>query len=353
MKILFVHSGMPTFARTDYQILAEHHDVRPLDFPGARSGYKRVATRLPTLWEGVRWADLAFCWFGKLHAFFAVLFCRVLGRRSAVVVSGGEVCRFSFGGGRYRSICTHPLRRWFPWYVARSADLLLPVSEYVYQEATRSVGADPGRMTLIRHGFDTEVFRRFDRPQKERVAITVAEVMHENLYHKGLDTFVSAAAFAPEACFVLVGPDRDGTGEILRAQLPCNAVMPGGLYGDELIHQLSRASVYVQPSVWESFGCAVAEAMACECVPVVTRIPALQEVVGDCGVYLDEPVTPKEIADKVRLALAMPELGRRARERVIDNFSLGRRRTELLKAVASLANGCRGDEPCSSQAELP
>ena len=329
---------MPTFAKTDVDILSKVHDVRAFDFPSPHHSWRQVVKQLPALWQGVQWADLTFSWFGKLHAFFAVLFSQVLGKKSVVVVSGGEVCRFSFGGGRYRSVCTQPVKACFPRYVVRKADLILPVSKYVYREAIESVGADPRNMKMIYHGFDTCWFYHLLGDKKQPIAVTVAEVMDENLYHKCLLDFIMAAGLVPNVSFLLIGPDRDGTAERLRTRLPPNAVIMGGIYGDNLVEQMSQATVYVQASVWESFGCAVAEAMACECVPVVTRIPALEEVVGDCGLYLEKPVTPQEIADKVRLALKHPDLGKRARQRVIETFSLERRRKELLEAVASLEN---------------
>ena len=327
---------MPAFAKTDFDILSEAHDVCAFDFPSPHRGWSHVVKCLPALWRDVQWADLTFSWFGKLHAFFTVLFSQVLGKKSAVVVSGGEVCRFSFGGGRYRSPCTQPIRRWFPQYVARRADLLLPVSGYAHQEAIESVGADPQHMKMIYHGFDINRFRRPPSVMKNGFVITVGEVMDENLYRKRFSEFVAAAELLSDVPFVLVGSDRDGTKDKLKESASANVRITGYIPDEDLIDRLSQASVYVQASAFESFGCAVAEAMACECVPVVTRIPALREVVGDCGIYLDQPVTPEEIASRVQLALQYPELGQRARQRVVENFSLERRRKELLETVASL-----------------
>lgn len=336
MKILFVHVGMPTFAKTDFDILSEVHDVRAFNFPSPQNGWGQVVKHLPALWRGVQWANLTFCWFGKLHAFFGVLFSKILGKKSTVVLSGGEVCRFSFNNGQYRSLCTRPVLKWFPKYVKHHADIILPVSNYVYHEVVESVNANIQRMKMIHHGFDTSLFKKWPDVKKERTAIIVAIVTDETLYQKRIPEVIEASKFATDVSFVLVGPDKDGTGERLRVGVPKNAKMIGGLYGADLVEQMSRAAVYVQPSAHESFGCAVAEAMACECVPVVSRIPALKEVVGDCGIYLDNPVTPQEIADKVKVALRHPELGKQARQRVIENFSLERRRKKLLKAVASL-----------------
>lgn len=336
LKILFIHTRMPTFARTDFDILTEVHDVRELNFPSPQQGWHQVIGYLPALWHGVQWADLTFSWFGKLHAFFAVLFSKNLGKKAVVVVSGGEVCRFSFGDGRYRSVCTHPIKKFFPRFVVRHADMILPVSNYVYREAVESVKADTKKMRMIYHGFDTTHYRPISLINKQRIAITVSEVMAENLYHKRLSSFILAAGITSDISFRLIGPDLDGMAEKLSADLPKNASITRGVYGDSLVKEMSRAAVYVQASVWESFGCAVAEAMACECVPVVTRIPALEEVVGDCGVYLNDPVTPEEIAAKVQVALQHPELGRQARQRVIEKFPIEERKSGLLNAVNSI-----------------
>lgn len=329
---------MSTFVKTDFDILSEVHDVRGFDFPGPSEGWFKIIRKLPFLWRNIKWADLTFAWFGKLHAFFAVLFSKILEKKSVVVVSGGEVCRFSFpvSGEKYRSICTQPIKCWFPRYVARWADLLLPVSRYVYQEALESVGADPRRMKMIYHGFDTDIFKPKYNVMKDSSVATIGEVMDENLYRKRFLEFTKSARFLPGNPFILIGPNRDGAVKELKDIAPSNLVFTGGIYRKDLINFLNEASVYVQASQFESFGCALAEAMACECVPVVSRIPALEEVVGDCGIYLDNPVSPQEIAKKIEIALKYPELGKRARKRIIEKFPLEKRKRELLKAVASL-----------------
>jgi glycosyltransferase involved in cell wall biosynthesis len=334
MKILFVHSGMPVFAKTDFDILSESNEVDAFDFPSLRHGWWKVIKCLPALWEKVQWADLTFSWFGKLHAFFAVLFSNILKKKSIVVLSGGEVCRFSFKGGAYRSICAQPIKNWFPRYVVRHADMLLPVSEYVLKEAIENIGADRRRIKKIYHGFDINRFHISKSVKKNGSVVTVGEIMDENLYHKRFLEFIAAAKLLSDVSFLLIGPDHDGTAEKIKKDVSVNLILTGGLYDKDLINRFNQASVYVQGSSWESFGCAVAEAMACECVPVVSNLPALREVVGDCGIYLDEPVTPEEIASKIKEALQHPELGKKARQRIISNFSLDRRRRELLEAVA-------------------
>lgn len=333
MKILFVHSDMPTFAKIDFDILSKIHEVRILNFSGHRQGLFRLLKTLPVLWRDVRWSDMTYSWFGKLPAFFAVLFSRILNKRSVVVVSGGEVCSFTFANGRYRSICTHPIKKWFPKYIAKNANMILPVSKYVMREAITNIGVSAEKIKMIYHGFDANKFYRKADGSKKPSVITIAEIMEENLYHKRLVEFIESARLLPKLQFVVIGPDFDGTLDKIKKMAPKNVKFTGGLYEHDLVEYLSSAAVYVQASVWESFGCAVAEAMLCECIPVVSRIPALEEVVGDCGIYLANPVTAQEIAEKVQLALKKKEMGTLARLRVINNFSLDARRKNILESI--------------------
>ena len=98
----------------------------------------------------------------------------------------------------------------------------------------------------------------------------------------------------------------------------------------------SRAKVYVQVSIHESFGCSVAEAMLCECIPVVSRRAALPEVVGDCGYYVND-LNPESVAEKIKEALLVSDgLGKRASERIKTVFPLKKRKVELLKAIKEL-----------------
>jgi glycosyltransferase involved in cell wall biosynthesis len=112
-----------------------------------------------------------------------------------------------------------------------------------------------------------------------------------------------------------------------------NVEFTGWLSDEELHERYRRASVYVQASRHEGFGLAVAEAMLAGCVPVVTNVTAMPEVVGDAGVTISSQ-KPEEVAEGVRRALELvPDGGRRARERVLTEFPLERRRDALLRVV--------------------
>ncbi len=333
MKILFVHPGLVSFIEKDLRILEQTHQVRECCFPGHRKGWLRVIRDAIRLLRGVMWCDVTFSWFGKLHAFFAVLFSKLLRKRSVVVAGGDDVV----AGEQepHHGIFSVWWKRWCPLFVFKYADLMLCVSDFNRDETIKNARADPRKIKLVYHGFQWDKFRRMPDTKKEDIALTVGNVNSANISRKGLKLFVESAWFLPDRKFILVGPWLDEAIEDLKRLAPPNVIFTGWLYHDELIRMYSRAKVYVQASVCESFGCSVAEAMLCECVPVVSRRTALPEVVGDCGFYIDN-LEPEELARRIEQALDC-DLGLRARERIVRHFPLEKRRSELLAAVGELA----------------
>lgn len=334
MRILFVYQELQSFVQKDLDILREVHDVRAVQFTGRRELIRHLGPDLWRLWQGVLWCDLTFSWFGKLHAFFAVLFSRILGKNAVVVAGGDDVANCVVADKPY-GLCADPIGKWFAYFTFRQSHLVIVISEYNRHETLTNTRVPPDNVLLLPHGFDKDIFHRIDGRRGQSV-LTIACLDRENHHRKGLRLFVEAARLLPDISFLLVGPDKDGTGEELVKVATANVTLTGGLYGQDLVTVLSFCAVYVQASEWESFGCSLAEAMLCECVPVVSRCTALPEVVGDCGFYV-ENLTSKDLAAKIQEALqSSPETGQRARQRIIDNFPLERRRQDLLRAVALL-----------------
>src|SRR2546428_39019 len=121
---------------------------------------------------------------------------------------------------------------------------------------------------------------------KERMVSTVAFIKEANLTRKGLETFVRCARILPDYRFMVVGEWLDGSINRLREMASSNLIFTGRVREHELIRILQSSSVYVQASTHEGFGCSLAEAMLCGCVPVVSRVGAIPEVVGDAGLYI-------------------------------------------------------------------
>jgi glycosyltransferase involved in cell wall biosynthesis len=107
---------------------------------------------------------------------------------------------------------------------------------------------------------------------------------------------------------------------------------------DDLIALYSQASCFVFPSLYESFGLAMVEAMACGCPVVASRTGALPEVAADAALYCD-PRDPASIAEPILRLATDPALRRSMAEKGLARaagFTWERCARETLTALESV-----------------
>ena len=307
MKIAFVHHPRSTFVKQDLASLSRHFQIEVLGYKNPRDVFQMIGP----IWR----SDLMFSWFASGHSFAAVLLCRLLRKRSMVVAGGYDVAyEPDINYGQY-TLAWH--KRMYADYVLRNADIVLPVSEFTKSEVLAKVV--PKRVQVLYPGVDTDKFRPLGR--KEDLVMTVASGSGRTIRLKGLDSFIGAAALLPEVRFLVAGLSEND-----RIELQSRATENVSLYGyvswEELLSHYQKAKVYCQLSYRESFGMALAEAMACGCVPVVTDRGAIPEVVGDTGYYVPYG-NAKAAAEAIEKALSSKS-GLGARKRVEERFCLRR-----------------------------
>ena len=322
IRVLFVYYQLSSFVRCDLEILKRHFDVESLQIQTFRN-----PLNILRLFVGVLHADLVYTWFAGTNAFFIVLFSKFLGKKSIVVVGGYEVAYVPEIG--YGSLLS-PFERVKVKFVLRNATKVLAVSESTFKETLRFT--QPKRIAVVYNGVDIEKFR--PSGDKEDLVITVANITGLTLKKKGLDTFVKASAYLTDIQFILVGKYDSVSVEPLKRIAGSNVTFTGYVSDKSLVALYRKAKVYCQLSAHESFGVALAEAMACGCVPVVTRRYALPEVVGDTGFYVPYG-DPKAAAEAIKKALKSNK-GMMARERIKKYFSLKAREQKLIKEVLNI-----------------
>jgi len=312
--------------RIDRDLLAERYAVREW-FQRGR------AVNLLSLSRAVAECDLLFGWFASWHTFFPVLLAQRQRKPSILVVGGYDVANLpEIGYGSMRG----GFKRWIARTTMERATHLLPFSQAARAETLANVNLFPNRVTTCYLGTPNTLPP--DCP-KENLVITIGNVDRDNLTRKGLEPFVRAAAYLPEVSFALLGAWRDDAIAYLKTIASPNVEFTGWVEDARLQAYMARARVYVQPSRHEGFGLAVAEAMLYQCIPVVTRAGALPEVVGDAGVYVDS-VEPAALAHAIQSALLQDAAcGARARERILREFPLERRREKLFALIDSLLDG--------------
>jgi glycosyltransferase involved in cell wall biosynthesis len=326
-RLLYVHNSKASFVAVDREILAERYDVEDLYQPGRWPNPFAVM-------RGVLRADVVFGWWASWHTFFPITLAWLLRKPAVLIVGGFDTANMPDIGYGYQQ---GGLRRVASRWIMRRAGRLVTNSQYSLSEIERNTPIPPSRVRVIHHGVPDP----FGEPpgEKEREALTVGAVNRATLVQKGQIPFVEAAKRLPEVRFTFAGKWLDDSVDQLRERAGDNVDFTGWLSDDDLQAAYRRAAVYVQASRHEGFGLAVAEAMLAGCVPVVMNVTAMPEVVGDAGVLIDSQA-PEAVADGVRRALELgPDAAARARERILTEFPMVRRRDGILSVVEDALDG--------------
>lgn len=214
----------------------------------------------------------------------------------------------------------------------RSVDKNLAASRQI-AEVAESLA--PGvAVEAITNGVETSLFRRVPPsldpmpPGRRRI------VVPRRLFAKnGVEHFVRAMPrilerVDVEAVVVGDGPERKRL-EALAAELDLGERLRflGRRTHGEMPGLLSSAELAVFPSLMEATSVAALECMACEVPVAASRVGGLPEIVDEEVGALFEPADPEDLARCVTVLLGrsdLPELGARARRRVVERWSNAR-----------------------------
>jgi glycosyltransferase involved in cell wall biosynthesis len=153
------------------------------------------------------------------------------------------------------------------------ADLVLVPSRFVANQLLER-GLPESRLVVIPYGVDLGAFSPdTDRPPNARVrCVYVGQISHR----KGIPVLLRAARGLPDIDFVLTGPVV--TPSLLR-ELPPNARWMGPLPHADVAALMRESDIFVLPSLEDSYGLVVSEAMASGLPVVVTDHVGASEIV--------------------------------------------------------------------------
>ncbi|MHC1680310.1 MAG: glycosyltransferase family 4 protein [Methanomassiliicoccales archaeon] len=249
---------------------------------------------------------------------------KLLNKRSVIVAGGYDVANepsIDYG------ILARRWMRFVPKLAFNNCDKILAVSDFIADE-TKKIINDPSKIMVINNGIDTSRF--VNKSLVRKGSVTIGNVTPRSLRVKGIDAFINIAGQANDQEFTLIG--RTDLGVDVKGS--SNLHLLGYRSGDDLVNDLNGHEFYLQLSYREGFGIAVAEAMACGCIPIVTDRGGLPEVVGDTG-----HIVPYGDWDKVLEMIRKgydPRMGQAARERVERLFDDKIREVELVKVIEEL-----------------
>jgi glycosyltransferase involved in cell wall biosynthesis len=326
LKILFIGYLSTSWIARDFELLSDFH-LEPLQIKD------RSAHTLFELLRQFMSADIVYVWFIKISTFIVVFLSLFFKKKTIIVTAGYDVAKepkINYGQ------MLNPLRARMVKFVLEHATKILSVSRYQKEKEISRI-TKKANVNVVPLPCDTKKFH--PSREKEKLVITVSKISWSFIKRKGLETFLSAAKFFPDISFVIIGKHADDSINYLKAKAPPNVTFTDFVETEKLVEWYQRAKVYCQLSYHESemSGGAVGEAMACECIPVVSsRISSIREAVGDCGFYVphgDVRATVKAIRKALN---ASQSLGQKARKRMLNMFPMEKRKQALHRVIQDM-----------------
>jgi glycosyltransferase involved in cell wall biosynthesis len=195
---------------------------------------------------------------------------------------------------------------------------------------------------------DTSVYRPADDgagPERPYV-LTISHLTAENIERKRILDVVKIAALTREAApgltFVLAGGHEDAK-ELVEREIEALGVadrvsLVGRVSFEQKLDLLRGAAIYLQPTHYEGFGMAIAEAMACATPVLTNAVGNVPSLVADAAYVLDANCRVQDLAKALVEAMEDPgsreAVGRRGRQRIEQRFSSASRRARVAEALA-------------------
>jgi glycosyltransferase involved in cell wall biosynthesis len=217
----------------------------------------------------------------------------------------------TYGEGKgAMSVISH-LNDWSFMRKMRSFERIVCISDFVRQDNARH-GFPIERMSVVPNGVEMPE----EGSRDEGFILSLGRMVHT----KGLEYALQAMRNVDGKLIMAgAGPERERM-EALSKRLGLNDKVEiiGHVSEVKKKELFTACSLFVMPSLFESYGIAAAEAMSFGKVVVASRVGGLPEVVADCGVLVP-PRDPTALARAINTLMADPklrhELGQRARAR--------------------------------------
>lgn len=280
--------------------------------------------------------------FAGYHSVLPVL----LGFRTHIIIAGADAC--SFPGIRYGSF-RKTLMSAAMAYSMRNAATLLPVHESLRQFRNTFSGFGPieqGYAHFVKglkthehplpYGFDASQWSNASNNMSRDGAICVAmgasagNAIH---FRKGIDMIIAAARSLPHMPFTVVGAAKPES----YTDLPSNISIRGRVSHAEMRDLYHAHSLYLQPSVMEGLPNALCEAMLCGCLPIVSAVTSMPDIIGNIGAIMHNREPESLTSCIVRLSELDPSQATESRTAAVNRiraFTMEKRMDDLLSVLA-------------------
>ncbi len=323
MKVLVVYYGnKTTFIQRDIDILSKHFDVDEISIKKAKD--------LFTLAKKIKNSNVVFIWFAGKHAGISVFLAKLFRKKSIVVVGGydaAKVPEINYGLWAVGSFGDKMLAK----YALKKANKVIAVSKNLVDNL-RKYAKIKREILVVPTGYDYS-FWTLNNAEKEDLVLTVALInREERIKLKGIDLFLKVAKNCPYLEFLIIGVKKEMRGKIEKFIESKNVKILPPLPPYELRKYYQKAKVFTLLSLSEGLPNTLCEAMLCGCVPVVTNVGAMPEVVGEYGFIVNR--NEVEICQAIKKAILLsPEINNLVREKIVKMFPITEREEKLVSII--------------------
>ena len=341
-NLIFIYPKKFTFIRTEIKLLEANYNLKTNDLNWENKILLpyNLLQQFFFLIRNIFFTKFILISFGGYWSLLPAIFGKIFNKKAFVVVHGTDCVDFpqiNYGNLRL------PQMRFFIKHTYNLVDTILPVSDSLiltensyYDDEKLLFGYNHHFKNIktnhhvIYNGINTsDWFRNKEINRNRNSFITV--LSKGQFIRKGGEIIVELAKRIPDYEFIFAGIDNSDIAE----DLP-NIKCLGYVTPDELKELYSKTQFYFQLSLFEGFGVAICEAMLCECIPVVSNVNFLPGIIGDSGFILKKRnVDMLEKLVNIAFTSNYDNLEKKARARVVDNFSYQNRKDKLLNFLNS------------------
>jgi glycosyltransferase involved in cell wall biosynthesis len=342
-KILVVYSYRASFVAKDIDILSKKYKVDEYSFSVNNKSllpFQFVKQLVFLLFNLPKYKTI-ICQFSGYHSFLPALLSKIFNIKCIIIACGADCVSYqSINYGNLRK----PLYSWFTLKSYSLATYICPVHialAYYKNEYYSADGLEQGIKAFlpnlktpiipIENGYDTTKWYALKRDTTIRF-LTVAGFLKDEYRRilKGVDLVEQLAAIYPQFEFIIIGSDttRDYSND------PTNLKRIGFIPNDKLVDYYNAATFYLQLSISEGFPNALSEAMACGCIPIVSNVSSMPDIIDNSGFILKER-NLDSLNKLVESALTsdLDTLSAKAIQRIKNTYTEARRQESLFNVI--------------------
>lgn len=341
-NIIYVAPKISTFVKNDIRLLSTKYNVNKNIY----NWHSKIHTpynllkQFAYILSNIYKTNAIIVSFGGYWSLLPSLLGKIFSTPVFIILNGTDSASIpSINYGSLRK----PLVKMACKYSYKFATKLLPVSpslikcnnEYLelgkenFQGVSNIFKHSIFKHEVVYNGLDLKFWKKPENIIKNEKQF-IAVFNTSQFYLKGGDLIIKLANKFSDCIFLIAG-----ISEIANIELPSNVKLLGILSSEELRIKYSESQYHFQLSIFEGFGISLCEAMLCECIPIVSDVNHLANIIEDSGFILKKHDL-KMLISLVEKALNTEDklvLGLKAKNGIINNYSNENRLKKLITLI--------------------